>query len=66
MCFNLMKYIVRNYRFDDESETFAGEVGRVWERLMADWEQFVEQPDKLLKVELDRKHLPVPTECPRA
>ncbi len=55
MCFNLMKYIVRNYLFDDASQTFPDEVQDLWVQLTADWEQFVKEPYKLLHHELGRR-----------
>jgi hypothetical protein len=63
MCFNLMKYIVRNYQFDDSRQSFVGEIQPVWQQLLDDWNQLAEQPYFLLEKELNRTHFPAPNEC---
>lgn len=63
MCFNLMKYIVRNYRFDDSKQTFVGEIQPVWQQLLDDWNQLADTPYVLLEKDLNRTRFPAPNEC---
>jgi predicted acylesterase/phospholipase RssA len=47
-CLNLMKFVARTRIFDANTRTFQGEVGPLWEQLLAEWKRFQSAPYFLL------------------
>lgn len=44
ICYNLMRFLLRNVQRDPETGTFGGEAGDLWRRLRADWDRLNEDP----------------------
>jgi predicted acylesterase/phospholipase RssA len=44
ICYNLMKFLLRNLQRDSESRAFPGPAQALWERLRSDWEQLNQDP----------------------
>jgi predicted acylesterase/phospholipase RssA len=47
-CLTLMKFVARTRVFDPSKGTFAGEVGPLWEKMLADWVKFNDSPQFLV------------------
>jgi hypothetical protein len=48
-CFNLIKFVARTRVFDPQTRSFPGEVGRLWQTLLQDWQTFQGDPRSFLR-----------------
>jgi hypothetical protein len=59
ICYNLMKYLVRVY--GNNPELYPENIKNLWNNLICDWNNMVEDPYALLRVRMPQIELPMPS-----